>query len=64
LTYTQQKYDLDKNPHTLYQVAKLHLRFGDQAAGVKVLKEVVRMLPASDPDRAAVQKLLSGQEKP
>jgi tetratricopeptide (TPR) repeat protein len=64
LSYTQQRYELDKDPHTLYQVAKLHLRFGDQAAGVKALKEVVRMLPANDPDRAAVQKLLSGQEKP
>ena len=61
---TQQQYDLDKDPHTLYQVAKLHLRLGDKAAGVKTLKEVVRMLLASDPDRSAVQKLLSGQEKP
>ena len=64
LEYTRKLYDLDKDPHTLYQVAKLHLRFGEKADGVKALQGVVLKLPVNDPDRAAVMRLLKGQEEP
>ena len=58
LLYTRKLYELDNNAHTLYQVAKLNLRVGEKVTGVKALQEVLLKLPANDPDRAAVEKLL------
>ena len=61
LGYTRKLYALDKEPHTLYRLAKIHLRLNEKSAAVAALQEVVQRLPASDPERAAAEKLLSRQ---
>ncbi len=61
LLYTKKLYELNNDPHTLYQVAKLYLRTGEKDAGVKALQKVMLTLPAKDPGRAAVERLLGNQ---
>jgi tetratricopeptide (TPR) repeat protein len=58
LSYTQQRYDLDKDPHTLYQVAKIHLQMGNIESAKQVLHEVLKSLKSGDTDRIAAEKLL------
>ena len=58
LTYLQQMHDLDKNPHTLYQVAKLHIQMGKLDSARQDLREVLKSLKLGDNDRLAAEKLL------
>ena len=64
LEYTRKLYELEKDPHTLYRLAKLNLRIGERAAGIKSLQELLLKLPANDPARANAEKLLRREMKP
>jgi protein O-mannosyl-transferase len=64
LDYTRKLYELDKDPHTLYQLATLQLRIGERDAGIKGLQEVLLKLPANDSVRTNAEKLLRREVKP